>query len=92
MGAGDLDRRPLFGSRRLLPLALCLGAVGLVVVAAGLVTGDAWVLVGAAVFLLLEELLSPYTTHWKFILGAVLLGVVLLAPNGLMSLWRKARA
>jgi branched-chain amino acid transport system permease protein len=43
-------------------------------------------------FLLLEELLSPYTTHWKFILGAVLLGVVLLAPNGLMSLWRKARA
>ena len=39
-----------FGSRRLMPLALCLGAVGLVVVAAGLVAGDAWVLVGAAVF------------------------------------------
>jgi predicted MFS family arabinose efflux permease len=38
------------GSRRLLPVALCLGAVGLVVVAAGLVAGDAWVLVGAAVF------------------------------------------
>ena len=39
-----------FGSRRLLPLALCLGAVGLVAVAAGLDAGDAWVLVGAAVF------------------------------------------
>ena len=39
-----------FGSRRLLPLALCLGAAGLVAVAAGLVAGDAWVLVGAAVF------------------------------------------
>jgi predicted MFS family arabinose efflux permease len=38
------------GSRRLLPLALCLGAVGLAVVAAGLVAGDAWVLLGAAVF------------------------------------------
>ena len=38
------------GSRWLMPLALCLGAVGLVVVAAGLVAGDAWVLVGAAVF------------------------------------------
>jgi predicted MFS family arabinose efflux permease len=38
------------GSRRLLPVALCLGAAGLVVVAAGLVAGDAWVLVGAAVF------------------------------------------
>lgn len=49
-------------------------------------------LVGAAVFLLLEELLAPYTTHWKFILGAVLLGVVLLAPNGLMSLRRTGRA
>jgi predicted MFS family arabinose efflux permease len=46
--AGVLADR--FGSRRLLPLALCLGAVGLVAVAAGLVAGDAWVLVGAAIF------------------------------------------
>ena len=46
--AGVLADR--LGSRRLLPLALCLGAVGLAVVAAGLVAGDAWVLVGAAVF------------------------------------------
>jgi predicted MFS family arabinose efflux permease len=38
------------GSRRLLPGALCLGAVGLTGVAAGLVAGDAWVLAGAAVF------------------------------------------
>lgn len=44
--------------------------------------------VGAVVFLLLEELLSTYTIHWQFGLGAVLLAVVLLAPNGLMSLWR----
>ncbi|TFV78567.1 MFS transporter [Blastococcus sp. CT_GayMR19] len=39
-----------FGSRRLLPLALVLGAAGLIAVAAGLLAGDAWVLVGAAVF------------------------------------------
>jgi predicted MFS family arabinose efflux permease len=39
-----------FGSRRLLPLALVLGAVGLMAVAAGLLAGDAWVLAGAAVF------------------------------------------
>jgi predicted MFS family arabinose efflux permease len=38
------------GSRRLLPLALGLSAVGLVVVAIGLGAGDAWVLAGAAVF------------------------------------------
>jgi predicted MFS family arabinose efflux permease len=46
--AGVLADR--LGSRRLLPLALGVGAVGLVVVAAGLVAGDAWVLAGAAVF------------------------------------------
>ena len=46
-------------------------------------------LAGAALFLLLEEVLAGYSTHWKFVLGAVLLGVVLLAPNGLMSLGRR---
>lgn len=46
-------------------------------------------LVGAIVFLVLEEALSTYTIHWQFGLGAVLLGVVLLAPNGLLSLLRK---
>ncbi len=45
--------------------------------------------IGAAVFLLLEEVLSTHTIHWQFGLGAVLLAVVLLAPNGLMSLWRR---
>lgn len=44
--------------------------------------------VGAAVFLLLEEGLSTFTIHWQLGLGAVLLAVVLLAPHGLLSLWR----
>ncbi|HEY0821710.1 MAG TPA: branched-chain amino acid ABC transporter permease, partial [Rhizobacter sp.] len=48
-------------------------------------------LLGAAVFLLLEEVLVAYTIHWQFGLGAVLLAVVLLAPNGLMSLIRHSR-
>jgi predicted MFS family arabinose efflux permease len=39
-----------WGSRLLMPLALLVGAAGLVVVAAGLGSSDAWVLVGAAVF------------------------------------------
>ena len=38
------------GLRRLLPLAVGLAAGGLAAVGAGLVAGDAWVLVGAAVF------------------------------------------
>ena len=43
-------------------------------------------LIGAAVFLVLEEVLLNYTVHWQFGVGAVLLAVVLLAPGGLMAL------
>jgi branched-chain amino acid transport system permease protein len=42
--------------------------------------------IGAAVFLLLEELLSGVTIHWQFALGAILLVVVLFAPRGLAGL------
>jgi branched-chain amino acid transport system permease protein len=47
--------------------------------------------VGAVVFLVLEEVLSTYTIHWQFGLGLVLLAVVLLAPNGLLSLRLKKK-
>jgi predicted MFS family arabinose efflux permease len=46
--AGMLADR--LGVRLLLPLAVVLAAGGLVAVAGGLVAGDAWVLIGAAVF------------------------------------------
>jgi branched-chain amino acid transport system permease protein len=46
-------------------------------------------LVGAVVFLVLEEALLTYTIHWQLGLGAALLIVVLLAPNGVLSLWRR---
>ncbi len=42
--------------------------------------------IGAIAFLLLEEFLSHYTMHWQLGLGAVLLSVVLFAPNGITSL------
>ena len=44
--------------------------------------GGVW---GAIVFLLLEETLSHFTIHWQLGLGALLLMVVLLLPNGLTS-------
>jgi len=46
-------------------------------------------LAGAVLFLLIEEVLVGYTIHWQLGLGAVLLLVVLVAPNGLMSLGRR---
>ncbi len=45
--------------------------------------------VGAAAFLLLEEVLSAHTIHWQFALGAVLLAVVLAAPRGLAGWTRR---
>lgn len=47
---------------------------------------------GAAVFLLLEELLSAYTLHWQMALGVLLLTVVLVAPRGLAGLMAALRA
>ncbi len=49
-------------------------------------------LLGAVFFLLLEEWLSHYTIHWQLGLGAALLFVVLLAPNGLASLLKRGAA
>jgi branched-chain amino acid transport system permease protein len=42
---------------------------------------------GTVVFaVLLEEVFSHYTVHWQFFLGAMLLLIVLNAPNGILSL------
>lgn len=48
--------------------------------------------VGAVAYLLIEEVSSGRTMYWHFWLGAILLLVVLLAPNGLLSLLRRRQA
>jgi branched-chain amino acid transport system permease protein len=48
--------------------------------------------IGAAVLLLIEEILSGYTMHWQLGVGLVLLAVVLFAPNGLAARLRRSRA
>ncbi len=47
---------------------------------------------GAAVLLLLEEVVSSYTIHWQLGVGLVLLAVVLYAPNGLSTLMQRKPA
>jgi branched-chain amino acid transport system permease protein len=42
-------------------------------------------LVGAAVYLALEEILSRQTTYWQFFFGAILLGYVLVVRGGLWA-------
>ncbi|RZS86592.1 branched-chain amino acid ABC transporter permease [Pigmentiphaga kullae] len=46
--------------------------------------------VGATVWLVLEEVLRQMTTHWHWPLGLILIGIVLIAPRGLCSLLPKA--
>jgi len=43
-------------------------------------------IVGAIVLLLLEDVLSAWTTHWQMILGPILVLVVLFAKRGLVGL------
>jgi len=65
--------------------------VALVMVILGGV-GQPWgALVGAAMFLLLEELLSAFTQRWQIGLGLVLLLVVFFAPRGVAGLFARRR-
>ena len=52
--------------------------------------------VGAFVYVLGNHFLIQHTTHWQLILGAVLLTIVLLRPDGLAGIisarpWRRRR-
>jgi branched-chain amino acid transport system permease protein len=47
-------------------------------------------ILGAAALLLAEEWLSGFTTHWKMILGPLLILVVLFGRGGIMGLLRRA--
>ena len=48
-------------------------------------------IIGAVAYLLLEEMLSAYTEHWKMIFGPLLVLVVLFARGGLVGLLRSRR-
>ena len=66
------------------------GALMIMVILGGV--GTLWgPLIGAAVMLLLEEVVSAYTVHWQFYVGWVLLAIVLYAPRGLVGLIDRVR-
>lgn len=44
-------------------------------------------LVGASAFLLLEEVLTMFTSHWQIVLGLVMIGVVFWAPQGIAGMF-----
>jgi len=59
---------------------------------AGTLVGPA---IGAALIVLLENVISNYTQRWLLVLGAIYVVVTLLAPKGLVGLvlerWRRSR-
>ena len=45
---------------------------------------------GAAIYLILENVLSGLTVHWQAILGPILIVVVLFSRRGIWGLFRNA--
>jgi branched-chain amino acid transport system permease protein len=68
------------------PVALLMVILG----GAGTLVGPA---IGAALIVLLENVISNYTQRWLLVLGAIYVVVTLLAPRGLMGIvqqrWRR---
>jgi branched-chain amino acid transport system permease protein len=46
--------------------------------------------IGAFIIILLSNVISAYTTHWTFILGALYAVVMLVAPDGIVGELRAA--
>lgn len=64
------------------------GTVLVMIILGGL--GSLWGgLAGAAVYMVLEEVLTAFTPHWQIALGLVLLGVVFYAPKGIAGLFAR---
>lgn len=64
------------------------GTVLVMIILGGL--GSLWGgLAGAAVYLVLEEVLTAFTPHWQIALGLILLGVVFYAPKGIAGLFAR---
>ncbi|HYZ23075.1 MAG TPA: branched-chain amino acid ABC transporter permease [Rhodopila sp.] len=49
-------------------------------------------IIGAAFFMLLQQVLSLYTESWALFFGLIFIGFVMLAPEGIWGLLRRRRA
>jgi branched-chain amino acid transport system permease protein len=67
-------------------LTISMSVEPLVMVLLGGVGALAGAPVGAAVYTLLDTLVSTYTEYWQFVLGAILIVLVLAFPRGLVGL------
>ncbi len=72
-----------------------LSGQGLMMVITGGIGTLVGPLIGAMVFLLVQEILSSYTEHWMIFTGAVFVLIVIFLPGGVVGAarrWFEARA
>ena len=48
-------------------------------------------LIGAAIYVVLQTVLTGYTEYWAFILGILIIAIVMIMPHGVMGYFIKAR-
>jgi branched-chain amino acid transport system permease protein len=61
------------------------GVVWAIVGGAGTIFGP---LIGTTLFIIIREVVSTHWEHHSLIVGVVAILVVILAPNGIVGLWR----
>jgi branched-chain amino acid transport system permease protein len=44
--------------------------------------------IGSLVYVVLQTVLTGYTEYWALILGALVIGIVMLMPDGVMGYFR----
>ena len=64
----------------------------LVMVLLGGVGSPAGPLIGAAVYKLLDTVITRYTDYWQFVLGAILMALVLVFPRGIAGVLDERRS
>lgn len=48
-------------------------------------------IIGSAVYVVLQTVLTGYTEYWALVLGALVIGIVMLMPEGIMGYFKEAR-
>ena len=48
-------------------------------------------LIGAAIYVVLQTVLTGYTEYWAFVLGILIIAIVMVMPHGVMGYFVKPR-
>jgi branched-chain amino acid transport system permease protein len=49
-------------------------------------------ILGAGIFVILQNAIGALTEHWLFILGLIFVSIILIIPEGILGLFKKTQA